>query len=314
MLNAFRYFIVFSSIIFLSLNNVANAQTIGVAVSIDDRVSSNKQSRLKSDSPIFRNERLRTNNSGLGQFKFSDGTKMVMGPGSRLTLDKLIYNPGGKTFKNFVLDTTAGAVRVISGKSKSSAYEINTPVGTLGIRGTAFDMRHYRGNTYVMVLKGAVTVCSNGGECQTLRRKCSLCVINRSGNVSDPVVPRNSNFDQGSIDTFFPFVADQSRLEREFRVRFLQRCRVGITPSSYSGGGDGPDPDASPDPSPSPSPSPDPSPSPAADPSPTGGDDAGDDGGDDAGDDGGDTGDTAGDNGDTGDAGEGNGGEGEGNG
>lgn len=215
----------------------ANAQTaIGTAVAVDDQVKGSNSGKLSTSSTIYANERITANSTGLAHFKFSDGTKMVVGPGTNLVLDQMIYNPDGSTFSRFVLKTSAGAARFISGSSNSSAYEIQTPVGTLGIRGTAFDLTNRRGRTYIMLVNGEVIFCGNSGQCQSIKRKCDYVVVNTSGEVNDPSQPRNGDFGSTDMSNFFPFINDQSQIEEDFRLR-VNTCKGG----TRSGGGTGRD-------------------------------------------------------------------------
>ena len=210
--------------------NSTQAQTaIGTAVSVDDTVTGNNNRVLQSTSTISANERIKANSSGLGHFKFNDGTKLVVGPGTNIVLDELVYNPGGSTFKKFVLKTGAGATRFISGNSNSSAYEIVTPVGTLGIRGTAFDMQHLKGRTYLILVSGRVEFCSFSGDCKTLRRKCDFVVADRNGKISKPKQPKDGIFKKVDLVRYFPFIADQAQIEQDFKLR-VKTC--GLSGSS----------------------------------------------------------------------------------
>ncbi|MEM9331384.1 MAG: FecR domain-containing protein [Pseudomonadota bacterium] len=224
--------------VLLSGASVQAQTTIGTAVSVDDTVVGNNARRISTSSPVFANERIRANATGLGHFEFTDGTKMVVGPGTNLVLDELVYNPGGSTFNKFVLRTTSGAARFISGSSNSSAYEIQTPVGTLGIRGTAFDLNHFRGRTYIMLVSGRLEFCSNSGQCQEIRRKCDFVVINANGQISSPSQPRNGIFGGGDMGQFFPFINNQSRIEQGFRLR-TNTCKGGARAGGGGGGDDG---------------------------------------------------------------------------
>ena len=226
--------------------NSASAQTIGTTVKADDTVRGSKAGKLSKGTKVVANERISANASGLGHFVFNDGTKMVVGPGTRLKLDEAIYNPNRSSFKKFAIDSSAGALRFISGDSRSAAYEIETPTGTLGVRGTAFDLRHYRGRTYVMLVNGEVTFCTRINRCETLRRKCSFVVASPTGRVSDPVLPRNSQFEKRDLERYFPLVFDQSPILPDFRLN-VNKCATAATftpidePSSGDAnfGGDG---------------------------------------------------------------------------
>ena len=44
------------------------------------------------DTPVHRDEKIKTSQSGLGQFLFRDGTKLAVGWGSSVTIDKFVYD------------------------------------------------------------------------------------------------------------------------------------------------------------------------------------------------------------------------------
>jgi hypothetical protein len=83
---------------------------------------------------VHRDERVRANASGVGQFQFDDGTKLAVGPNASVVIDKYVLGEGGE-LKKLTVRATKGTFRFISGKSSPSAYTIVTPAGTMGIRG-----------------------------------------------------------------------------------------------------------------------------------------------------------------------------------
>jgi hypothetical protein len=111
------------------------AEKVGQAVKIDITVSGNSGSMRTGDA-VHRNERVRANASGLGQFEFEDGAKLVVGPNASVVIDKYVLGEGGK-LKKLTLKITKGTFRFISGSDRNSfkAYTIVTPAGTLGVRG-----------------------------------------------------------------------------------------------------------------------------------------------------------------------------------
>ena len=126
---------------------------------------------LQKSSPLFLNDVLRSNATGLGQFVFDDGTKLAMGPSASLTVDASIYK--GKSARRTGIQASKGAFRFISGAL--SPKKIATPYGTIGIRGTAFDFTIRNGRVYLLLYRGAVSFCGGGG-CKTLARSCDYLV------------------------------------------------------------------------------------------------------------------------------------------
>ena len=134
-------------------------------------------------SPVHRDERIRTSNTGLGEFLFRDGTKFAVGWNSSVVIDEFVFKDSN-TVQKLSLNAARGTFRWISGKSKSSAYEITTPAGTLGIRGTGLDIYVGAGGiTAIVLLSGAATFCGSNG-CQDLTRRCDVVVATPSGGVA----------------------------------------------------------------------------------------------------------------------------------
>ena len=148
------------------------AEQIGKALAITVTVSGDN-GILRASSPIHRDERIRASNSGTGQFEFRDGTKLAVGPNSSLVLDRSIF-AGDSSFQSLTLKATRGTFRWVSGTSKSSAYKINTPFGTLGVRGTVVDVYVGPSAAAVVILEGHATFCGNDGTCNGLTTPTSV--------------------------------------------------------------------------------------------------------------------------------------------
>ena len=131
-----------------------SAERVGSTVSADATVSGEgavgKRIIARAD-PIYQDERLRSNLTGQGQFQLGDGTKLVLGKNASLVIDRYVTGGSG-TAKNVTLRLVAGSARFITGNSDKRAYRIVTPQGTIGVRGTAFDMSVRNGKTRILLL------------------------------------------------------------------------------------------------------------------------------------------------------------------
>jgi hypothetical protein len=146
--------IAIAAALMLCAGSALAAERVGRTVEAQDTVSGEgavgKRVIARAD-PIYRNERLRSNLTGLGQFELGDGSKLVLGRNASLILDRYVTGGGG-TAKNVTLRLLSGSVRFVSGASDKKAYRINTPQGTIGVRGTAFDLTVRKGKTYLLLL------------------------------------------------------------------------------------------------------------------------------------------------------------------
>jgi hypothetical protein len=148
-----RMIAVASALVLFATSTLA-AERVGRTVEAKDTVSGEgavgKRVIARAD-PIYRDERLRSNVTGMGQFELGDGSKLVLGRNASLVVDRYVASGGG-TAKNVTLRLVSGSVRFLSGASDKKAYRINTPQGTIGVRGTAFDLTIRNGKTYLLLL------------------------------------------------------------------------------------------------------------------------------------------------------------------
>jgi hypothetical protein len=190
---------------------VLAASPIGTTVNASTTVSAGGRTLQKS-SPLFFNDVVKTNATGLGEFVFNDGTKLAMGPSASVVIDKFIYK-GQRTVGQTSIQASKGAFRYISGAF--AGHKVATPYGTIGIRGTAFDFTIRNGKVYILLFRGAVSFC-NGGSCQTLKRSCDY-LVGGGGRVSKPQ-PLSSGIDSGlNVGQVFPLIVNQRRLTSRFR-------------------------------------------------------------------------------------------------
>lgn len=206
-------------------NPIGNTVQAATTVSASGRV-------LQKSSPVFFNDVVRTNASGLGAFVFDDGARLAVGPSASVTIDKAIYK-GGKSIQQASIQASKGAFRYISGAF--SGHKINTPYGTIGIRGTAFDFTIRNGRVYILLFRGAVSFCS-GGSCKTLKSSCDY-LVGGGGKVSDPQA-LSAGVDKGlNIGEVFPLLVNQSRLNSQFRQgsrNCFSRAALRTTPTPKS--------------------------------------------------------------------------------
>jgi len=187
---------------------------IGEAVRIKTEVTGSS-GPIEIKSPVYRDERIKTSNSGLGEFVFNDGTKLAVGWGSTVVVDKFVYDDTASA-KKIAIKATKGTFRWISGNAGSSAYQIVTPAGTIGVRGTAFDLYVGRdGTTAVVLLNGRVQFCGANG-CQELKRRCDCIIASRRGGVGQPQKVNREVLAKLGNTRALPFLSGNQALSRGF--------------------------------------------------------------------------------------------------
>ena len=89
---------------------------------------------------VHQNDAVETGEDGAVGLTFIDNTTLSLGPRSRITLSKVVFNPDKGDFA-FVAQLAKGTFMFVSGsiaKLAPQAVEIRTPTSTIGIRGTRF--------------------------------------------------------------------------------------------------------------------------------------------------------------------------------
>lgn len=215
------------------------------------RASGNAGARvLSKNSDIFFLDRISTNSTGVGEFEFADGTKLAVGPSASLVVDAYVLK-NNSSFKKLGLSAAKGTFRWISGRSASSAYQIRTPYGTMGIRGTAFDVTLRNGRVYIALIDGSAKFCA-GSSCQTLKRSCDYIVAD-GRKLSKPEPISSAFTKRAAAAEIFPYLANPNRLSSRFRIgggNCLGRiAAVGKDNAPQPASAD-PEPGAGPDPEP----------------------------------------------------------------
>lgn len=209
-----RWSIVAAACIALAGPSAFAAERVGEAVLIRTTVTGSGGT-LVTRSPVHRDERIRTSSSGLGEFVFQDGTKFAVGANSSVVIDRFVFN-GSRSVKNLTINAAKGSFRWISGSSPSSAYKINTPAGTVGIRGTAVDIFvGAGGKTALVLLSGHARFCGRNG-CQELKRRCDVVVATPGGGVTRPERVSTGTIIELGSPRALPFISGHQRLSGRF--------------------------------------------------------------------------------------------------
>lgn len=184
------------------------ADQIGSAVRIVNKVTGEidqQQRQLKTNDAVNQNEAIDVAPDSLGELKLNDDTKLAIGPGARLVLDKFVYDPKPST-GTVSVNLITGAFRFITGLSRKGNYVLRTPSASIAVRGTIFDIYvDPAGGTWLLLLEGSVRVCNNANQCADVSNPCGVVHITAAGSLDGPAgwpgQTRPINF-----ATAFPFV------------------------------------------------------------------------------------------------------------
>lgn len=140
---------------------------------------------LNVGTDIFQDETISTARESNAQLLFLDQTSLTIGPSSDVVLDRFVFD-GNRRASDFAVQATRGALRFVSGSSKSESYKVRTPVATIGVRGTIVDVFVRPGEAIVILEEGASDVCIEGVGCTGLVQPGTYLVVRSGGRVEGP--------------------------------------------------------------------------------------------------------------------------------
>lgn len=90
---------------------------------------------------LHNGETLNTGSRGIALIELKDGTRMTLRPNTTFKIENVSTEKGSE---NALMSLIRGGLRAVTGlisKTRQDAFQINTPIATIGIRGTEFDAR-----------------------------------------------------------------------------------------------------------------------------------------------------------------------------
>ncbi len=183
----------------------------------------NQQRRLSLGAPLYSEDYIRSGKDSYVLMVFKDGEKITLQAESEMAIADYHYQQANE--KNHALyRLTTGGMRVLTGsigKTNKEAFAIDTPVGTIGIRGTGFDLvcqgdcqttqavkqadikNHPQNGLYSYVWQGQIIIVNDAGEFE-LAMPNSNYLPNRNSAAIDftglPELLKNNPFPRPDTD------------------------------------------------------------------------------------------------------------------
>ncbi|RRQ22675.1 FecR family protein [Thiohalobacter thiocyanaticus] len=121
---------------------------------------------LRRRSPFYAGETLVTGTDATAQLRFSDGALVALRPDTEFRVDRYRYESDGGEGDESISTLIKGGFRTITGavgKQDPDSYRVDTPVATIGVRGTHYEVVLGDGLA-VGVWQGGIRVRNEGGE------------------------------------------------------------------------------------------------------------------------------------------------------
>ena len=124
----------------LSAKPIGKVVTTAGAVSIEHSgavvVQASTSSQVKVGDLVYLGDVVQTGADGKIGINFSDGSSFNLSSNARMDLNEFVYDPNGKS-NSTLFNLSKGTFTFVAGNvAKSGDMKIDTPVATMGIRGT----------------------------------------------------------------------------------------------------------------------------------------------------------------------------------
>ena len=163
-----------ASLVVMSPLSALAQNKIGVAATITNDVAQilgPRAEQIAGGEGLVRDEVVRTGAASNAKLVFVDDTNLAMGPTSTVKLDKFVF-ADATSYNQAGMELTRGAFRFTTGHSEKRAYDLKTPVATIGIRGTILDVLSQGSKTTIVLQEGEAKVCPRRARNDTKRRDC----------------------------------------------------------------------------------------------------------------------------------------------
>ncbi len=186
----------------------AQEEAIGLATVVVNQVhaefETDKRDLSKGDG-VHQDELIKVGEDSVGEIILEDDTKLALGPGSELLLDKFVYN-GKKSKGDIVLDLVQGTFRFVTGIATKKSYRIRTRAASITVRGTIFDVYVAPNDMmWVVLMEGGLTACNDTDDCRNLDKPGMLIRVDPDGAIVGPVKWAMLPGKEVSCEKAFPF-------------------------------------------------------------------------------------------------------------
>lgn len=171
-MNSSHYFKIYlSTLLFLlyapaTLAEIKAGKTMIASGEVVAVSAENKEQRpLKRRSAVFANDIVSTGPASKTQMRMIDGSMIALKENTELIISQYKFNSGDQD-NSAVLDLVKGGLRSITGaiKADNGQHKLKTPVGSIGIRGTHYQVEVLDGTVWLAVWDGAIDITIDIGQ------------------------------------------------------------------------------------------------------------------------------------------------------
>ena len=122
---------------------------------------------LKRRSPVYMQDTVTTGNNSKVQIRFNDDALLALNANSSLVVHQYQQQATRHDQPEVVMQLIEGGFRTLTGslgKGTAAAYRVDTPVGSIGIRGTLYSALLDKGRLLLGVWQGTISITTDAGD------------------------------------------------------------------------------------------------------------------------------------------------------
>jgi len=218
-------------------------QTLMARGEVTATADGSDQSRtLQRRAPVFDVDLVQTGADSQAQFRMKDGALLALQSDTELRIAE--YEQGSAGQKgSVVMELVKGGLRTVTGsiKGEAGSYELKTPVGSIGVRGTTFQVSYIGDILLVGVWNGAIElqVTQSNGSVQNVTfgrgQASSFASVNKAGAIT-PLSSPPAAFSASSAST--PSNSNQGSQNQQGNSGFNSNSGGTSTSGGSSSGGE----------------------------------------------------------------------------
>lgn len=164
-------------------------RVVWVKGNLTAEMDNNEKRILQKQSVIYLKDSLVTDDKTQAQVVFSDNTLLTFRESTQFKIDEYDFKADakkGSSVGKYVVSLIQGGFRTITGliaKNKPSDYKVNTPVATIGVRGTEYTVAYVNGELNIGYYHGTPCVSGKDNKKVCLSEKDKYATVSREGNI-----------------------------------------------------------------------------------------------------------------------------------
>jgi len=167
---------------------------IGAATTVRGTVywltSDGRKAPITSGGPVYLGSRIITEGDSRLQITLLDETNFTLGANSDMVLDEFVYDPN-TTAEKMVASMAKGTFRWVTGKVAHvdpESRKVKLPVGTIGIRGTDFEVQYQPDAAgYIKLFSGELEFTEQKTGAVRRMNAGQMAVIGSNGSLGAPI-------------------------------------------------------------------------------------------------------------------------------